>query len=221
MKIGFRVPSFKKSISATFSIKKRIMPRFKKGYGFIRNPEKAIYNRIYNRTTIPLIKWTNTNNKKSIIKNTSCKNMPDSHREKDILFDEAIEFIKNKYEINTTILQRQYAIGYVRASNLLEDLYRNGLIKPQGKKFVNINYVAPPEEKDPLFEEVARIAVSRGEISQSIIQRTFKLGYHRANILLNNLEDAKIIKTYKSLSKPPVLLVHSEKELNDIFIHLK
>lgn len=59
MKFGIRTPSIKKSISSRTtgkinrSIKKNINPIYeKKGMGIINNPDKAIYNKVYNKTTI-------------------------------------------------------------------------------------------------------------------------------------------------------------------------
>lgn len=58
MKIGFRKPSLKKIIKArtTGKIKRRvnrsINPLYgKKGIGMVRAPSKAIYNKIYNKTS--------------------------------------------------------------------------------------------------------------------------------------------------------------------------
>lgn len=59
MKFGFRTPSLKKSISARTTgrlnraIKRAIVPGYgKKGIGVTTNPQKALYNRIYKKTTI-------------------------------------------------------------------------------------------------------------------------------------------------------------------------
>lgn len=59
MKYGIRKPNIKKRISARTTgkakraIKKSINPLYgKKGMGMINNPKKAIYNKVYNRTTI-------------------------------------------------------------------------------------------------------------------------------------------------------------------------
>ncbi len=59
MKIGFRKPSLKKSIKARTTgrvkraVKKATIPGYgKKGMGFVNNPKKAVYNKIYNKTTI-------------------------------------------------------------------------------------------------------------------------------------------------------------------------
>ena len=54
MKFGFRRPSLKRRISARTSIKRQIVHRagitMPRGYGFLRNPKKAVYNKVYNRT---------------------------------------------------------------------------------------------------------------------------------------------------------------------------
>ena len=59
MKIGFRKPSIKRSIKARTTgklkrqVKKAINPMYgKKGMGMITDPKKAIYNKVYNKTTI-------------------------------------------------------------------------------------------------------------------------------------------------------------------------
>ena len=59
MKIGVRKPSIKKSISARTTgrakraVKSSINPLYgKKGMGWINNPKKAAYNKIYHKTTV-------------------------------------------------------------------------------------------------------------------------------------------------------------------------
>ncbi len=55
MKFGIRKPSLKKRIAARTSVKRAVRQNLgikaPKGYGWITNPKKALYNRIYNRTT--------------------------------------------------------------------------------------------------------------------------------------------------------------------------
>lgn len=55
MKIGMRTPSVRKSIAARSSWKRRLRHsaglKAPRGYGWLTNPKKAAYNRIYNRTT--------------------------------------------------------------------------------------------------------------------------------------------------------------------------
>ena len=61
LKFGFRAPSLKKSISARTTgrlnraIKKAIVPGYgKKGIGWITNPKKAAYNKIYRKTSFSI-----------------------------------------------------------------------------------------------------------------------------------------------------------------------
>lgn len=58
MKIGFRTPSLKKSLKARTTskykrqLKSAIDPTYgKKGVGWFKNSKKALYNKIYNKTT--------------------------------------------------------------------------------------------------------------------------------------------------------------------------
>jgi hypothetical protein len=56
MKFGIRKPSINKSISARVSWRRYIRHSMKfkapRGYGWLTNPKRAAYNRVYNRTTI-------------------------------------------------------------------------------------------------------------------------------------------------------------------------
>jgi len=55
MKFGFRKPSLKKRIAARTSLKRyarhTLGLKAPRGWGILTNPKRAIYNRIYNRTT--------------------------------------------------------------------------------------------------------------------------------------------------------------------------
>jgi len=61
MKFGMRTPSLKRSISARTtgqlkrSIKRAVIPGYgKKGMGWIKNPKKALYNKVYHKTTFSI-----------------------------------------------------------------------------------------------------------------------------------------------------------------------
>jgi hypothetical protein len=58
MKFGIRTPSLKKRIAARTSWKRVVRHslgvKAPRGYGFLTNPKRAAYNRIYNRTTVGL-----------------------------------------------------------------------------------------------------------------------------------------------------------------------
>lgn len=56
MKFGVRMPSLKKSIAARTSVKRFLRNNLglkaPRGMGWITNPKKALYNRVYNRTSV-------------------------------------------------------------------------------------------------------------------------------------------------------------------------
>jgi hypothetical protein len=55
MKFGLRIPSLKKRIAARTSAKRFVRHslglKAPRGWGWITDPKRALYNRIYNRTT--------------------------------------------------------------------------------------------------------------------------------------------------------------------------
>ncbi len=64
MKFGFRTPSLKKSIAARTSLSRAVRHslgiKAPRGWGWLTNPKKAAYNRVYSRTTFGLadvFKW--------------------------------------------------------------------------------------------------------------------------------------------------------------------
>lgn len=60
MKFGPRKFNLKKRVKARTSIKRNVVHRagikMPKGKGWIRNPKKAVYNKIYNKTTFNPLK---------------------------------------------------------------------------------------------------------------------------------------------------------------------
>jgi hypothetical protein len=60
MKFGIRKPSLKRRISARTSIKRQVIHRtglkMPRGYGWVRNPKKYAYNKVYNRTSFDIFK---------------------------------------------------------------------------------------------------------------------------------------------------------------------
>lgn len=60
MKYGPRKPSLNKRIAARTSLKRQLIHHFglkmPRGWGWLRNPRKAAYNKVYNRTTFDIFK---------------------------------------------------------------------------------------------------------------------------------------------------------------------
>lgn len=61
MKFGMRIPSLKRSFKARTTgrakraVKKAVIPGYgKKGVGWVKNPKKAAYNKVYNKTTFSI-----------------------------------------------------------------------------------------------------------------------------------------------------------------------
>ena len=118
MKFGMRKPNLKKSFKARTTgkakrmLKKAINPLYgKKGMGIIKNPKKAIYNKIYNKTTFginDIIKVTNNKAKKK--EKTHVENLYKEH--------EKIDMSKNSAEDNQTKKMKKsdiirYVIGII------------------------------------------------------------------------------------------------------------
>lgn len=70
-------------------------------------------------------------------------------------------------------------------------------------------------EVDPMFEQCARLVVSSGSGSTSMLQRRFNLGYNRAGRIMDQLEAAGIVGGSIG-GKPRELMIHSEMELDEV-----
>lgn len=68
---------------------------------------------------------------------------------------------------------------------------------------------------DDMFEQCARLVVSSGSGSTSMLQRRFNLGYNRAGRIMDQMEAAGIVGATIG-GKPRELLVHTEVELDEI-----
>jgi S-DNA-T family DNA segregation ATPase FtsK/SpoIIIE len=71
-------------------------------------------------------------------------------------------------------------------------------------------------DKDPLFEEAARVIVQNQVGSTSLLQRRMKLGYNRAGRLMDQLEAAGVVGPSQG-SKARDVLIKSEMELDQYF----
>ncbi|HNF71540.1 MAG TPA: DNA translocase FtsK, partial [Chitinophagaceae bacterium] len=76
------------------------------------------------------------------------------------------------------------------------------------------------KEVDQMFEQCARLVVSSGSGSTSMLQRRFNLGYNRAGRIMDQLEAAGIV-TAGTGGKPRDLLVHTETELDLILSEIR
>lgn len=112
MKVGVRKASIKKSISAktkgktTRAIKRSIDPTYgRKGVGIIKDPKKAIYNKVYNKATVDIrelskisssksVNKTNSNPSKSYSKDSYLGNNEESNKTEEIKITNRLNKIK-------------------------------------------------------------------------------------------------------------------------------
>jgi S-DNA-T family DNA segregation ATPase FtsK/SpoIIIE len=82
------------------------------------------------------------------------------------------------------------------------------------------NETAPDlKDRDPLFEEAARLIVIHQQGSTSLIQRKFSIGYNRAGRIIDQLEQAGIIGPSEG-SKARQVLVEDEIQLENLLASL-
>jgi S-DNA-T family DNA segregation ATPase FtsK/SpoIIIE len=74
-------------------------------------------------------------------------------------------------------------------------------------------------DRDPLFEDAAKLIVNAQMGSTSLIQRRMKLGYNRAGRLMDQLESAGIVGPSQG-SKPREVLYKTDAELHDFLQNL-
>lgn len=76
-----------------------------------------------------------------------------------------------------------------------------------------------PDQKDPLFEDAARILVQTQQGSTSLLQRKMKIGYNRAGRIIDQLEAAGIVGHFEG-SKAREVNIKTEIELEQFLTDL-
>ena len=64
-------------------------------------------------------------------------------------------------------------------------------------------------ERDPLFEEIARLVVNSDTVSVSALQRKYMIGYNRVSRIVDQLCEAGIVGPC-NMGKPRKVLVYPE-----------
>lgn len=102
--------------------------------------------------------------------------------------------------------------GYATAFQLPEYVGEGGEDKGPGS--VDLS------DRDPLFDEAARLIVIQQQGSTSLIQRKFAIGYNRAGRLMDQLEAAGIVGPFEG-SKARQVLIQDEYNLEQLLNSLK
>lgn len=125
MKYGIRTPSVKRSISAKTTgrakkaINSSVNPIYgKKGAGIINSPKKAVYNKVYNKTTVSPLEISN----KNLSYSTSTKNNSSDVNIETIINNKVST--KNKWIALTLCL----FLGYFGAHKFYEGKFEIGIL---------------------------------------------------------------------------------------------
>jgi len=87
--------------------------------------------------------------------------------------------------------------------------YPSAFLLSDGPNMNNINsdfFAFDPSDRDPLFEEAAKLIVMHQQGSPSLIQRKLKLGYNRAGRIIDQLEAAGVVGPFEGSKAREVLL---------------
>ena len=69
------------------------------------------------------------------------------------------------------------------------------------------------EERDPLLDEIIAFAIQNKQLSTSLIQRRFKVGYNRASRIIDALEEMGVVSESDG-AKPRKVLISSSEAIN-------
>lgn len=105
MKFGIRKPSLKKSLKAHTtgelkrSVKKALIPGYgKKGMGWIKNPKKAAYNKVYNKTSVSLFPAGTSSGKTNKKRNTNTASTKKSTLQNNLFESQVYSYIEGETE---------------------------------------------------------------------------------------------------------------------------
>ena len=93
--------------------------------------------------------------------------------------------------------------------------YPNAYELPEFIKEEKSNSKSISGERDPMFNEAARVIVSHQQGSASLLQRKLKLGYNRAGRIIDQMEEAGIVGPFEG-SKPRQVLISDLNSLENI-----
>ena len=93
--------------------------------------------------------------------------------------------------------------------------YSSAYELPEFSKDENLNSESISGERDPMFNEAARVIVSHQQGSASLLQRKLKLGYNRAGRIIDQMEEAGIVGPFEG-SKARQVFVSDLNSLENI-----
>lgn len=107
-------------------------------------------------------------------------------------------------KLKILLWDKEVLINLINSSRFETNPFKN-----MDKNKKNLNDYEQEEYDDPLYNEVVNFVIQSGEISVSLMQRRFRLGYNRAARIMDLLEERGIIGSQQG-SKPREVLVKYE-----------
>lgn len=213
MKIGPRKPSIKKSIKARTTgkvkrtIKESINPTYgKKGIGFIKNPEKAIKNKVYHKTTFSIFDIFKSKNVQLILESGNVVNVKNKNEAQFY----AQQFLKHCYE-STEIVNKtcEPHIFFERYALLISETEK--LV--QLEKIMKFKDEQPSTTLQRLInskEEQTNIMINRSyeKLSQNIMNLKTIAG--KKNAILHQFEKFKIY--FNEMTKSNIKLIETNHD---------
>lgn len=129
-----------------------------------------------------------------------------------------LEYQKELDKLNNDLLQHPSYITYEQLVNDYPEFESaiSTLNDLESQYFAN-ELDFNPNDRDPLFAEVAKVVVQCQQASTSLIQRKFKIKSNRAARILDQLEDAKIVGQFNGSKARDILIT----DLHSLTLHLR
>ena len=115
----------------------------------------------------------------------------------------AVDNEASSTEVPSQIIDNAYNEDVVESSDSPQDVQLENPDVGEKKKFLGIY--------DPLFEDAANLIIREQSGSTSLIQRKFSIGYNRAGLIMDQLEQVGVVGPANGV-KPREVLVHNEDE---------
>lgn len=115
----------------------------------------------------------------------------------------AVDNEASSTEVPSQIIDNAYNEDVVESSDSPQDVQLENPDVGEKKKFLGIY--------DPLFEDAANLIIREQSGSTSLIQRKFSIGYNRAGLIMDQLEQVGVVGPANG-AKPREVLVHNEDE---------
>lgn len=139
--------------------------------------------------------------------------------ETEELYERCVQMTLATGKANSSILQRNFRIGYGRAALLLDMMERRGIVAnisenfvkkykvvAQIPRFINLDDEQLSEEDAELYSRCVVLVVALQKAGTSLLQRSFNISYGRAAKMMDLMEQHGVISTASASRTRKVLI---------------